>query len=371
MKVKYIVLFIITVSFKTLAQSPLDSMMQNAEYLGLKSLDYHYKLGDSLAAKKAIKRFMSDLKFGKQPDLRFQGYDFKLGKEAFVNQYESIWQNPIIKQLAQYLIDENKEVSQILQALHDSTQYSPAKRQLLIKAANEFRWLAAVRSSQNLVLVNIPSTTLKAYESNKQVIQMRVVLGKPSRPSKTLSSKLRTIVLTPTWSVPRRISTDEILPRVKKNVRFLTANHYEVFDINNQKIDPSTVAWNDLSKNNFPYAIRQRSGTWNSLGLLKIQFDNPFKMYLHDTSQKYLFAREKRFYSHSCIRLENPKKLGAWLMKPNSAVVDRLSNKSNYYDKQPSYYGIKREIPLVIWYSQVDFDEKGNLKFYPNIYGRN
>jgi murein L,D-transpeptidase YcbB/YkuD len=94
-------------------------------------------------------------------------------------------------------------------------------------------------------------------------------------------------------------------------------------------------------------------------------------MYLHDTSQKYLFAREKRFYSHSCIRLENPKKLGAWLMKPNSAVVDRLSSKSNYYDKQPSYYAIKREIPVVIWYSQVDFDEKGNLKIYPNIYGRN
>lgn len=368
MKVKYLILFLLTVSFRIVAQTPLDSMMQNAESLALNSLDYQYKFGDTLAAKKAIQKFMSDLKFGKKPNLRFQGYDFKLGKEIFQNQCGAIWHDPIIKQLAQHLINENKEVSQILLALQDSTQYTPAKKQLLIKAANEYRWLAAVKATHTLVLVNIPSTILKAYEANKQVMQMKVVLGKPSRQSKTLSSKLHNMVLTPYWSVPRRISTDEILPKVKKNIRYLASNHFEVFDINNQKVDPSTIAWNELGKNNFPYAFRQRSGAWNSLGLLKIQFNNPFKMYLHDTSEKYLFAREKRFYSHSCIRLENPKKLGAWLLRPNSAVIDRLNTKSSHYDKLPSYYPIKRDIPLIIWYSQVDFDEKGNMKIYPDIY---
>ena len=371
MPVKYLTFFLFIVSFRIVAQSPLDSLMIHAESLALKSADYAYQPGDSLAAQKAVQRFMMDLKFGKQPNLRFQGYDFKLEKVAFQNRCFTQWRNPLIKQLAQRLIIENKEVTQILKTLQDSVQYSPAKKQLLIKAANEFRWLAAVRSNRALVLVNIPSAKLKAYESNKPVFQMKVVLGRASRPSKTLSSRLKTLILTPYWNVPRSISTKEILPNVKKNIRYLTASHLEVFDLNNQKMDPSTIDWKDLSINKFPYALRQRSGKWNTLGILKIQFDNPFKMYLHDTSEKEVFAWENRFLSHSCIRLENPIQLASWLLKPNSAVVDQLNIQANYHDKTPSYHPIKRNIPLVIWYSLVDFDEKGQLKFYPDIYRKN
>lgn len=371
MSVKFLPFFLFIVSFRIVAQSPLDSLLVHAESLALKSANYQYKPGDSLAAQKAVLRFMMDLKFGRQPNLRFQGYDFKLSKIAFQNQCLAQWRSPLIKQLAQRLINQNKEVAQILKTLQDSVQYSPANKQLLIKAAGEFRWLAAARANRALVLVNIPSAMLKAYESNKQVFQMKVVLGRASRPSKTLTSRLRTLILTPYWNVPRSISTKEILPKVKKNIRYLAASHLEVFDLNNQKVDPSTIDWNDLSVNKFPYSLRQRSGKWNTLGILKIQFDNPFKMYLHDTSEKYVFAWKKRFLSHSCIRLENPIELGSWLLKPNSAVVDKLNVQSNYYDKTPSYLPIKRNIPLVIWYSQVDFDEKGQLQIYPDVYRKN
>jgi murein L,D-transpeptidase YcbB/YkuD len=93
-------------------------------------------------------------------------------------------------------------------------------------------------------------------------------------------------------------------------------------------------------------------------------------MYLHATSEKKLFTKEKRFYSHSCIRLEKPLSLGAWLLKPNSTAIDTLDAQAAYSDKTQQYLSIKRNIPVVIWYSQVDFDEKGILKFYPNIYNR-
>lgn len=361
-------LFILLFSFNLVAQSPLDSMMQHAEYLGLKSADYTYQTGDSSSTKKAIQRFMMDLKFGRQPNLRFQGYDFKFGKDAFLEQISKIWQDQSIKQLAQHLITDNKELTQILEALKDSSKYTPAQRKILIKSANEYRWLAAARANRSLVLVNIPSSFLRAYESHKQVLQMKVVVGKPSRPSKTLSSQLKNMVLTPYWSVPRSISTEEMLPKIKKNVNYISASHLEVFDVNYQKLDPLSINWNGLSSSNFPYLLRQRSGKWNSLGLMKIQFDNPFRMYLHDTSEKYLFAREKRFFSHSCIRLENPIKLGSWLLKPNSAAIDKLDLKVAHYDKIPSYYLIKRDTPIVIWYSLVDFDENGKLKIYPDIY---
>lgn len=368
---KYTIFLFFLISTSLHAQSPLDSLMHAAESLGLRSKDYQYPPNDSIAAKKAVQQFMLDLKFGKQaPNLRFQGYDFKLPREAYGKRYGELWNTLKIKELANRLINEDNEVRKILQVLQDSSQYSPEKKQLLVKAANEYRWLIAARANRSLVLVNIPSTQLKAFESHKQVLQMRVVLGKPSRPSKTLSSKIKNLIITPHWSVPRSISVDELVPEIRKNIRYFYASHLEIFDQQNRKVDPEKVPWHRLSANYFPYSLRQRTGKWNTLGILKIQFDNPFKMYLHDTSEKKLFSREKRFYSHSCIRLEKPLTLGSWLLKPNSTAIDTLDAQAAYSDKPQTYLTIQRNIPLVIWYSLVDFDDQGNLRFYPNIYKR-
>jgi murein L,D-transpeptidase YcbB/YkuD len=345
--------------------------MQHAESLGLRSSDYTYTQSDSISSRKAVQQFMLDLKFGKQPNLRFQGYDFKFPKEAFRIRYGQLWNSPKIKQLAYRLINENQEVVKILHVLQDSSQLGQADRQLLVKAANEFRWLAAAKNDRSLVLVNIPAANLKVFESNQQVMQMRVVIGKTRTPSKTLSSRLKNIIITPYWSVPRSISIEELVPEIRKNIRYFYASHLEIFDRKNQKVAPESVPWDRLNANYFPYSMRQRSGKWNTLGIVKILFDNPFKMYLHDTSEKKLFGKEKRFYSHSCIRLEKPLRLGAWLLKPNSMAIDTLDTQASYADKTPTYLSIKRDTPLIIWYSQVDFDEQGKLKIYSDIYRKN
>ncbi len=345
--------------------------MQHSESLGLSTISYQYAQGDTIGAKKAVQKFMMDLNFGNQsPQIRFQGYDFNLPRKAFHNRYGDLWNSPKIKDLANRLINSSGEVAQILQVLKDSTGFTPEKRQLLIKAVNEYRWLAAVRLNRSLVLVNIPSAQLRAFDSNKQVLQMKVVLGKPTRPSKTVTSKLNSLIITPHWSVPRSIAIEELVPEIRKNIRYFHASHLEIFDQNNRKVDPAKVPWSRLNANYFPYSMRQRTGKWNTLGILKIQFQNPFKMYLHDTSEKKLFAKEKRFYSHSCIRLEKPLALGSWLLKPDSKAIDTLDIQAAYSDRSPQYIKIKRDIPLVIWYSLVDFDEKGKIQIYPNIYKR-
>ncbi len=368
---KYSIFLLFLLSFPIQAQSPLDSLMQHAESLGLQQSDYLYAPNDTLAARNAVQRFMMDLRFGVQPKLRFQGYDFKLPKEAYRIRYGQLWNSPKIKQLAYRLINENDEVLNILKVLRDSSQLSVSDRRLLIKSANEFRWLAAVKANRSMVVVNIPSAQLRAYESGQQVLKMRVVLGKPSTPSKTLSSQLKTIIVTPYWSVPRSICIEELVPEIRKNIRYFYASHLEIFDRDNQKVSPESVPWHRLNANYFPYSMRQRSGKWNTLGIMKITFDNPFKMYLHDTSEKKLFAKEKRFYSHSCIRLEKPLRLGSWLIRPHSAAIDTLDSQAPYSDKIPTYLMIKRDTPLIIWYSLVDFDEKGQLKIYPDMYRKN
>jgi len=39
---------------------------------------------------------------------------------------------------------------------------------------------------------------------------------------------------------------------------------------------------------------------------VKFIFPNNFNIYLHDTPGDRLFFREKRTFSHGCIRIENP-----------------------------------------------------------------
>jgi murein L,D-transpeptidase YcbB/YkuD len=255
--------------------------------------------------------------------------------------------------------------------LRDSVDISPLKRDLLVKSVNEYRWLSSLRRNRSVVLVNIPSTTLRAFEGQVEKVNMKVVVGIVSRPSKSLISPLRDLISTPYWNVPRSISVEELVPEIRKNIRYFYASHLEIFDLNGRKVEPEKVPWFRLNANFFPYEMRQRTGKWNTLGIMKFQFQNPFRMYLHDTSEKKLFQKEKRFYSHSCIRVERPIDLGKFVLKPYTAVVDSLDVHAAYSDFPPSYIKIKRTIPLVVWYSLVDFDAEGQIKFYPNIYGRN
>jgi murein L,D-transpeptidase YcbB/YkuD len=262
-------------------------------------------------------------------------------------------------------------VVRLLAILGDSVGLSTEKKDLLIKAVNEYRWLSTLRQNRSVVLVNIPSTILRAYDGQVEKASMRVVVGKASRPSKTLVSPIKNVIITPYWHVPRSISVEELVPEIRKNIRYFYASHLEIFDTKGRKVAPEKVPWSRLNANYFPYEVRQRSGKWNTLGIMKFQFDNPFRMYLHDTSEKKLFKNEKRFYSHSCIRVERPIDLGRFLLKPDSKAVDTLDVNAAYSDLTPRYIKINRSIPLVIWYSLVDFDADGQIKFYPNIYGRN
>lgn len=351
----------------------LDSLIHVAPNFGLRTNDYPHgaldsmiigiKGVDSLRVLSIAQSYFKDLRDGNRtPNLRYEGLKIERNDLRFKNNF---------KLLANRLNESSPEVKQLLAMLRDSVDLPTGKRELLVKAVNEYRWLSSLRLDKSVVVVNIPSATLRAFDGQVEKLQMKVVVGKVSRPSKTLISPLRDLIITPYWNVPRSISVEELVPEIRKNIRYFYASHLEIFDLKGRKVEPEKVPWNRLNANYFPYEMRQRTGKWNTLGIMKFQFNNPFRMYLHDTSEKKLFNKDKRFYSHSCIRVERPIDLGRFLLKPNSKVIDSLDVNAAYSDLPPRYIKIKRNIPLVLWYSLVDFDANGQITFYPNIYGRN
>ena len=100
-------------------------------------------------------------------------------------------------------------------------------------------------------------------------------------------------------------------------------------------MDPYSINWKALSRTNFPYLIRQSTGCDNALGLLKLNFNNPFSVYLHDTNSRNLFKNNRRFYSHGCMRMEKPMELGHLVLKNNPTAIDTLEQKGCLRNQSP------------------------------------
>jgi murein L,D-transpeptidase YcbB/YkuD len=232
-------------------------------------------------------------------------------------------------------------------------------------------WLdCAIQSPRHTIVVNVPSADLYVFRQGNPVFYSRVVVGKPSTPTHTISSSIKNVVLYPYWMVPKSIATKELLPKIKHDRAFLTNNNFQVLDDRGRIVDPKTINWALLSRTYFPYQLRQSTGCDNSLGIIKFDFYNPFSAYLHDTPEKYLFSRKNRFYSHGCIRVEKAMELARLLLQDSSVAVDTLVNNPCRLNVNPQYVTLKTPVNLFIVYSRAWPAENGELHFYNNVYRR-
>jgi murein L,D-transpeptidase YcbB/YkuD len=66
--------------------------------------------------------------------------------------------------------------------------------------------------------------------------------------------------------------------------------------------------------------MRQSPGPDNMMGAVKFMLPNRLGIYLHDTPDKSVFARDDRRLSSGCVRLEDAARLGRWLFNGNEPV---------------------------------------------------
>jgi murein L,D-transpeptidase YcbB/YkuD len=278
------------------------------------------------------------------------------------------------------LVAKVKEAQRMFELLDDGIIRNTLLRELNVPAEmrlqqlnlaiNYYRWLYCLSRQQPVVVVNIPAAFLKVYEEGRPILQMRVIVGKPSTPTPTLSSRISEVVLYPYWTVPYSIATKELLPSIKRNPGYIDDNNYQVLNKQGRIMDPRSIDWKSLSAKNFPYIIRQSTGCDNALGLLKLNFYNPFSVYLHDTPSKSLFILNKRFFSHGCMRMEHPMDLGYLVLKNNTIAIDTLEQKGCLHNQSPITVPVTVQLPMVVWYNPVGLDKAERLVYYEDIYKR-
>ncbi len=158
------------------------------------------------------------------------------------------------------------------------------------------------------------------------------------------------IVTFPHWNVPHTIGVKEILPKVQWNDNYLEQNSYDVINGRGKLVDESTVNWKSYNANNFPYYFRQATGPRNAMGVIKFNLQNPFDIFLHSTSSPAAFAKDLRFLSHGCIRLEKPLDLAKVLLPDKIDIKKLRSGKKNTVSET---IRLPNKIPVFIIYQPV------------------
>lgn len=266
---------------------------------------------------------------------------------------------------------EYKALKRKLSELLSKPVSDSTKQQLfqVKESISSWRWLQRIKE-RRVILVNIPSADLRLLGTDTLHGRMKVIIGKPSTPTSVLTSYINRTVVYPYWTVPANIAEKEMLPKIKRNIKYLDDNSLQVIDKNGKIIDPLKIKWSKYSRNYFPYTIRQSTGCDNSLGLLKFEFNSPYGIYLHDTNEKDLFNRENRFLSHGCIRVERPLDLAEFILGKGAELnlVDSLYHCE--MDQKPVFIPVAPKVPLLVLYMTADVDEGDSVIFYTDIYTR-
>lgn len=215
------------------------------------------------------------------------------------------------------------------------------------------------------IVVNIASTYLRYYERDSVVLLMKTVVGKPSTPTPRFATWCDQVILYPYWYVPRSITLKEYLHRFKANPSLVDAFNMQVIDNNGTVIDHHKLNWSLFSKKYFPFILRQSTGCDNALGVIKFNLTSPYGVYLHDTNNKTAFFSARRYYSHGCIRIEDPIGLG------NRLLVNQLDTtflQSCFKEQKPIPIILENIVPVFVVYMPVETLPSGSVCYYKDVY---
>lgn len=222
----------------------------------------------------------------------------------------------------------------------------PADARLATIDANlvRARWLPAQLPADRIEAdTGDPQVTL--YLDDKPVLTMRAIVGQPTKRTPTFAAEVVAVQFNPPWVVPPDIAARELYPKERRAPGYLARNAFVVS--NGQLI--------------------QRAGPKSALGELKFVVRDPFDVYLHDTPARTLFAHDKRWLSHGCIRLANPRGLAEALLGRQGwtpAAVEAAIAAGG-----TSTTPLEAKIPVFVVYRTAVADNDGRTTFRADVYG--
>jgi murein L,D-transpeptidase YcbB/YkuD len=212
------------------------------------------------------------------------------------------------------------------------------------------------------LLVDAGTSMLTLYQNGQPVDSMKVITGTNELPTPMIASVMYYITYNPYWHAPDHLVRKTIAPNVLKlGLGYFKSHGYDVIEDwgSDKVIDPKTVDWKGAAAGTVHLKIRQDPGPLNSMGILKFPFPNPEDIYLHDTPDHAKFALANRNLSNGCVRVEDAKRLGRWVLghdpvSPGSDAEIRVQ--------------LPQGIPIYTTYITAQVKD-GKLSYLRDIYG--
>jgi murein L,D-transpeptidase YcbB/YkuD len=226
----------------------------------------------------------------------------------------------------------------------------------VIANMDRLRWLPRKlgNATGTYVVVNAPDYSLSLFHEGKLFWKTRLVVGKPSQATPMISAEMKFITVNPTWNVPPSIIENEYLPALAQDPYALERIGLKIYQTSDGTV-----------------RVYQPPGAGNALGRIRFNFPNKFLVYQHDTPDKHLFKRDKRAYSHGCMRVQNPAKYAEVLLdiaRPGEHwTADKVTRMFGRGEQDLALQ------PTPIWvhltYQTAFVDDAGKLQFRRDVYG--
>lgn len=231
-----------------------------------------------------------------------------------------------------------------------------------------WRWLPK-RLGDRYILVNIGGYLVQLVEHDQVRLESRSIIGRPMRYTPSFSARATHLVLNPTWTVPRRIAVEDLLPAQRRDSEYLLRKNIQIQQRQGDQWvsqDPAMIDWGTFNRNNFPFRLQQSPGDGNSLGRIKFHMPNPYAIYLHDTPAKGLFSHPVRDFSSGCVRVEGIQDLARQLLVSEPETISLFSDR--LASRQSSYFKLPEPIDIYLVYFTAWMDPETGIQFRPDIY---
>jgi len=214
------------------------------------------------------------------------------------------------------------------------------------------------------VVVDAGAAEAYLFDRDRVADGMRVVVGTPKTKTPMMAVLMRDAKANPYWNVPPELIRSLTAKRIQQQgLSYLKDFHYEVLSDwsgNGQVIDPKSVDWKAIAsgRKKPTILVRQLPGPWNSMGEMKFEMPNEYGIYLHDSPHKELFAKDDRWLSNGCVRLEDYKRFATWVF----GGVPRAST------PREQMFPLPQPVPVFMTYLTVQTRGNG-IVFRPDPYG--
>lgn len=227
-----------------------------------------------------------------------------------------------------------------------------------------WRWLPRDLPARRLE-VRIPAFETVLHRPDASSVTHPVIVGARRTPTPSFAASIVSVTLNPTWEPPASIVRNELLPRFRRDPVAAVNEGFDVLDSSGAVVDPAAVDW---TAQPFRYRLRQRAGPGNALGQIRFDLPNPYSIYLHDTSNRTLFARSDRALSHGCIRVSDPQSLAQAII--DAPEWDDAALQAAIANGATKSVALAAPVPIYVLYLTAAAGEDGGVSYFDDLYHR-